>query len=124
MRRTYTTLCEASFELMEVSRDHSSHVLLPSAVQRIAMTSLLIRAADGSDGYALQRLAVLDSAHVPAGELLVAEADGALVAAQGDDAGARERRGVDDELRLALGEQGERVGDDPAGLRHDVELGS
>jgi hypothetical protein len=52
------------------------------------MTSLLIRAADGSDGYALQRLAALDSAHVPAGELLVAEADGALVAAHAPATGA------------------------------------
>ena len=44
--------------------------------------SVLIRAARGSDGPALERLAALDSATVPAGELLVAEADGALVAAR------------------------------------------
>jgi hypothetical protein len=44
--------------------------------------SVLIRAARGSDGLALIRLAALDSADVPAGELLVAEADGVLVAAR------------------------------------------
>ena len=44
--------------------------------------SVLIRAARGSDGAALARLAALDSARVPAGELLVAETGGALVAAR------------------------------------------
>jgi hypothetical protein len=44
--------------------------------------SVLIRAARGSDGRALARLAALDSAVVPEGELLVAEADGELVAAR------------------------------------------
>jgi hypothetical protein len=44
--------------------------------------SVLIRAARGSDGPALRRLAALDSSVVPAGEVLVAEADGALVAAR------------------------------------------
>jgi hypothetical protein len=43
--------------------------------------NVLIRAARGSDGEALERLAALDSAHVPTGELLVAESDGSLVAA-------------------------------------------
>jgi len=43
--------------------------------------SVLIRAARGSDGDALERLAALDSAEVPAGSLLVAEAEGRLVAA-------------------------------------------
>jgi hypothetical protein len=43
--------------------------------------SVLIRAARGSDGPRLERLAGLDSARVPAGDLLVAEADGELVAA-------------------------------------------
>jgi hypothetical protein len=43
--------------------------------------SVLIRAARGSDGAALSRLAELDSAEVPAGALLVAESDGRLVAA-------------------------------------------
>ena len=58
------------------------------------MTSLslapgvLIRAARGSDGRALHRLAALDSAHVPAGDLLVAESEGALVAAHAPATGA------------------------------------
>jgi hypothetical protein len=43
--------------------------------------SVLIRAARGSDGSALERRAQLDSAEVPAGALLVAESDGRLVAA-------------------------------------------
>jgi hypothetical protein len=50
--------------------------------------SVLIRAARGSDGPALARIAALDSATVPAGELLVAEADGALVAARSLGTGA------------------------------------
>jgi hypothetical protein len=45
--------------------------------------SVLIRAARGSDGPALRRLAILDSSVVPAGELLVAEAaDGSMIAAR------------------------------------------
>ena len=43
--------------------------------------TVLIRAARGSDGAALGRLAGLDSARVPAGDLIVAETDGTLVAA-------------------------------------------
>ena len=43
--------------------------------------SVLIRAARGSDGAELERLAQLDSAEVPAGTLLVAESEGRLVAA-------------------------------------------
>jgi hypothetical protein len=50
--------------------------------------TVLIRAARGSDGAALHRLAALDSARVPAGDLLVAETDGALVAALDADTGA------------------------------------
>jgi hypothetical protein len=49
---------------------------------------VLIRAARGSDGIALHRLAALDSARVPAGDLLVAETDGALVAAHAPATGA------------------------------------
>jgi hypothetical protein len=49
---------------------------------------VLIRAARGSDGLALHRLAALDSARVPAGDLLVAETDGALVAAHAPATGA------------------------------------
>jgi hypothetical protein len=51
--------------------------------------SVLIRAARGSDGPALTALAALDSATVPAGSLLVAEADGDLVAALSPASGAR-----------------------------------
>jgi hypothetical protein len=43
--------------------------------------SVSIRAARGSDGPALARLAALDSALLPEGELLLAEADGELLAA-------------------------------------------
>src|SRR3954464_157075 len=43
--------------------------------------SVLIRAARGSDGPALQELAALDSSRVPAGELLVAESGGEIIAA-------------------------------------------
>jgi hypothetical protein len=50
--------------------------------------TVLIRAARGSDGEALTRLAALDSAHVPAGELLVAETDGSVIAAHAPATGA------------------------------------
>ena len=53
-----------------------------------AAPTVLIRAARGSDGDALGRLAALDSASVPAGDLLVAESDGALVAALAPETGA------------------------------------
>ena len=49
--------------------------------------SVLIRAARGSDGAELERIAQLDSTHVPAGSLLVAEADGRLVAAIASSSG-------------------------------------
>jgi hypothetical protein len=51
--------------------------------------SVLIRAARGSDGPALEALAALDSAVVPAGSVLVAEADGELVAALSATTGER-----------------------------------
>jgi hypothetical protein len=51
--------------------------------------SVLIRAARGSDGDSLERLAALDSAEVPAGSLLVAEADGRVVAALATATGER-----------------------------------
>jgi hypothetical protein len=53
-----------------------------------AAPTVLIRAARGSDGVALGRLAALDSARVPSGDLLVAETDGALVAAHAPATGA------------------------------------
>jgi hypothetical protein len=49
---------------------------------------IIIRPASSSDGAALHRLAALDSARVPHGDLLVAEADGALVAAHSPATGA------------------------------------
>jgi len=67
--------------------DHSPHTAPAKLVERSEMPattiapSVLIRAARGSDGAALERLAALDSAEVPAGSLLVAEADGRVVAA-------------------------------------------
>ena len=50
--------------------------------------TVIIRPAIGSDGAALNRLAALDSARVPRGQLLVAESDGALVAAHAPRSGA------------------------------------
>jgi hypothetical protein len=51
-----------------------------SALANLAPT-VVIRAARGSDGPALRRLAALDSRELPAGELLLAESDDELVAA-------------------------------------------
>jgi hypothetical protein len=55
------------------------------------MTSLAdhisIRPAVPADRPALERLAILDSAHLPSGALLVAEVDGDLVAALNPDSG-------------------------------------
>jgi hypothetical protein len=51
-------------------------------------TSVVIRPAHGSDAAALRRLAELDSARVPTGDLLIAETDGAVVAAHAPASGA------------------------------------
>ena len=51
--------------------------------------TVLIRAARGSDGPALRRLAALDSADVPRGAVLVAESDDEVVAAVSVDTGER-----------------------------------
>ena len=51
--------------------------------------SVLIRAARGSDGPALSRLAALDSKELPDGELLVAESEHELVAALSLQTGER-----------------------------------
>jgi hypothetical protein len=60
-----------------------------SALANLAPT-VVIRAARGSDGPALRRLAELDSREdVPAGELLIAERDDELVAALSVDTGER-----------------------------------
>jgi hypothetical protein len=72
-------------DLTNPSRPPSQGNTVPS----IALApSVLIRAARGSDGAAIARLAALDSTAVPAGELLVAEADGVLVAARSLATGA------------------------------------
>ena len=52
----------------------------------VSAGTVIIRAALGSDRFAIRRLAELDSARVPAGDLLVAESDGALVAAHAPEA--------------------------------------
>jgi hypothetical protein len=52
-------------------------------------SSVLIRAARGSDGPALRRLAALDSRPLPEGELLIAETDDEVVAALSLETGAR-----------------------------------
>jgi hypothetical protein len=49
---------------------------------------LTLRHVNAGDEAALIRLAALDSSRVPSGELLVAELDGALVAALSVDTGA------------------------------------
>jgi hypothetical protein len=59
-----------------------------AALQNLAPT-VVIRAARGSDGPALRRLAALDSADLPAGELLIAEADDHVVAAMSLETGAK-----------------------------------
>jgi hypothetical protein len=59
-----------------------------SALANLAPT-VVIRAARGSDGPALRRLAELDSREIPAGELLLAESDDELVAALSVDTGER-----------------------------------
>jgi hypothetical protein len=59
-----------------------------SALAHSLSPTVVIRAARGSDGVQLRRLAQLDSARVPAGELLVAESDGAVVAAHAPASGA------------------------------------
>ncbi len=48
---------------------------------------IVIRPARTDDGYALSRLAALDSSSAPAGRVLVAEVDGELVAALPIDGG-------------------------------------
>jgi len=76
--------------------------------------TVLIRAARGSDGNALEQLAQLDSARVPAGELLVAESDGEIVAAHAPASGAtiadpfRPTATVVDLLRLRAASLGSR----------------
>lgn len=59
---------------------------MAAARHNVPMTSaddIIIRTAHESDSEALRRLAALDSARVPAGDVLVAEVDGELRAALG-----------------------------------------
>ena len=65
-----------------------------SALSNLAPT-VVIRAARGSDGPALRRLAELDSSPLPGGSLLVAETGDEVVAALSLDTGA----GVADPFR-------------------------
>jgi hypothetical protein len=57
-----------------------------TALSNLAPT-VLIRAARGSDGPALRRLAALDSSPLPEGRLLLAETDDEVVAALSMDTG-------------------------------------
>jgi hypothetical protein len=59
-----------------------------SALANLAPT-VLIRAARGSDGPALRRLAELDSRALPEGDLLLAESDDEVVAALSVETGDR-----------------------------------
>jgi hypothetical protein len=61
---------------------------MSAALSHLAPT-VVIRAARGSDGPALRRLAELDSRPVPAGDLLVAETGDEVVAALSMSTGAR-----------------------------------
>jgi hypothetical protein len=54
----------------------------------LSAPSVVMRAARGSDGDALRRLARLDSKPAPRGEVLVAEVDGVIDAAIGLDDGS------------------------------------
>lgn len=60
-----------------------------SAIAFHTAPTVVIRAARGSDGPALRRLAELDSREVPAGDLLIAESDDQLVAALSVNTGER-----------------------------------
>jgi vacuolar-type H+-ATPase catalytic subunit A/Vma1 len=60
-----------------------------SALAANLAPTVVIRAARGSDGPALRRLAALDSSEVPSGAVLIAETDGEPVAALSVDTGAR-----------------------------------
>jgi hypothetical protein len=59
-----------------------------TATTVLSPSSVVMRAARGSDGDALARLAALDSKRAPRGELLVAEVDGVIHAAIQLDDGA------------------------------------
>ena len=60
-----------------------------SALSHTLSPTVVIRAARGSDGPALRRLAALDSADFLTGSVLVAEADDEMVAALSVDTGEK-----------------------------------
>ena len=60
-----------------------------AALAHTLSPTVVIRAARGSDGPALRRLAELDSRELPPGDLLIAETDDELVAALSVDTGER-----------------------------------
>src|ERR1700754_1682850 len=60
-----------------------------SALTSHVSPTVVIRAARGSDGPALRRLAELDSREVPTGDVLIAETDDQLVAALSVNTGER-----------------------------------
>lgn len=62
-------------------KDHWTLSAGPRTMLSMTSTALTLRPAHASDGDALERLAALDSARVPAGPHLVAERDGELIAA-------------------------------------------
>ena len=61
---------------------------MSAALAHLAPT-VVIRAARGSDGPALRRLAELDSSSLPGGDLLIAESGDEVVAALSVDTGER-----------------------------------
>jgi hypothetical protein len=74
---------------MAIGRDHCSRQVEPSRQgDTVTDTTLTIRQADAHDGYAIHRLAAMDSAHAPSGEVIVAEVGGELWAAVEVDTGA------------------------------------
>src|SRR4051794_23813783 len=74
---------------------HPAHTASPAPVGKVTMSSLtaspsvLIRAARGSDGPALHRLAALDSSRVPPGGRPVAGAGADIAAALAPNGGER-----------------------------------
>src|SRR4051794_25134531 len=77
--RTYSTLDERSFELIAPVAENA--LTNRSSPRTPHMTDITIRTAAPTDVDALHRLAALDSQRLPAGDLLVAEVGGNVVAA-------------------------------------------
>jgi hypothetical protein len=83
IRATYTTGSEPSFELM-AAHPHTGRIP-PTATTETDMShidpTIVIRAARGSDGPVLERLAELDSQRPLMGDVIVGEREGELIAA-------------------------------------------